>query len=271
MNNLFYLGETYIGYKKYRILKIFGIKIKMGIKPKIIDGPNNKVCVKTEKGLKVLSEREVKNLNITIRVSGSDNEVVLDESVIKNGKNFNIDVSGIANKVKIGSIASISGNIEVSGNRHVVDLGNSNSLYNWIYIVCGCTNAGNENCTLKIGENCACGGLSIFLFQSNTSIEIGKECMFAAEIIMQSNDGHKIFDKATGELLNQKPYKIEIGDHVWVGRRATILKGAKVPSNSIVGYNAVVTGKFDEENVVLAGIPAKVIKHGIDWDIDNAF
>ena len=227
---------------------ILGIKIKFGVKPKAIEGTNNKLLIKTSNGIKSLNEKQVRNLNIGIRVSGSDNIIELDESIIKNGKNFNIDVSGKENKVRIDYISSISGNIEVSGNKHVVEFDKSNSLYNWIYVVCGCTNAGNENCHLKIGENCACGGLSIFLFQSNTSIIIGKECMFAAEIIMQSNDGHKIFKNSTGELLNQKPYKIEIGNHVWVGRRASILKDAKVPSNSIIGYNAVVTGKFEEEN-----------------------
>ncbi|MCL1615721.1 acyltransferase [Bacteroides sp. ET71] len=35
---------------------------------------------------------------------------------------------------------------------------------------------------------------------------------------------------------------------------------------SIVGWGSIVTRRFDEPNVILAGIPAKVVKRGINWD-----
>lgn len=39
-----------------------------------------------------------------------------------------------------------------------------------------------------------------------------------------------------------------------------------IGDNSIVGWGSIVTRRFDEPNVILAGIPAKVVKRGINWD-----
>lgn len=40
-----------------------------------------------------------------------------------------------------------------------------------------------------------------------------------------------------------------------------ILIGVHLGNHTIVGANAVVTKSFDEENVVLAGVPARIISH----------
>ena len=55
-------------------------------------------------------------------------------------------------------------------------------------------------------------------------------------------------------------------DFLWIGARTMVLKGAQIPSNSIVGACALVNKEFTEENTVLAGIPAKIIKRNVNWD-----
>ncbi|MBQ3311004.1 acyltransferase [bacterium] len=266
MKKLFYYEEDKINNKKHKVLNLFGVKLIRDIKS--IGGKSNKVCIKTNNGQKFLSKNEIKKLNIIINVSGSDNIIELDESVLVNARHFKIYIRGNKNKIKINHVDSIQGGIDVSGNQHLIDIENAGTLN--ISIVMGTTGY-HENCYLKIGKNVTCIGLSAFLYQSNTSIEIGKDCLFADDTILQSSDGHEILDYETGELLNNKPYKIEIGNHVWIGRRASILKGAKIPSNSIIGYNSVVTGSFDEEHTVIAGIPAKIIKRGVDWNSNTVF
>jgi maltose O-acetyltransferase len=51
---------------------------------------------------------------------------------------------------------------------------------------------------------------------------------------------------------------------VWIGANATICQGVTLGNNVVVGAGAVVTKNFPDD-VVLAGVPAKVIK-----EIDNA-
>lgn len=59
--------------------------------------------------------------------------------------------------------------------------------------------------------------------------------------------------------------QIVVGDHVWIGSNVTVLKGAVIPRGCVVGSGAVVTRAFTEENALLAGNPARVIRRGVAW------
>ena len=103
--------------------------------------------------------------------------------------------------------------------------------------------------------------------------------MISTEVIFQANDGHTIFDTETGSNLNSDMRKLkdnngflketEIGDHVWVGRRTTVLGGTSIGPGSIVGTMSVVKGSFPN-NVIVAGIPARLIKKNRSWSRNNA-
>lgn len=58
---------------------------------------------------------------------------------------------------------------------------------------------------------------------------------------------------------------ITIGEHVWIGANVSILKGCKIPNNSVIGTGAIVTKKFEKEGICIAGNPAKVVKEEINW------
>lgn len=49
------------------------------------------------------------------------------------------------------------------------------------------------------------------------------------------------------------------GNHCYLGTGAKLMIGVHIKDDTIVGANAVVTKSFDEENIVIAGIPAKKI------------
>ncbi len=63
--------------------------------------------------------------------------------------------------------------------------------------------------------------------------------------------------RATG-IEFAKP--ITLGDNCWIGGMAVINPGVTLGNNVVVASGAVVTKSFGD-NVVLAGNPAKVIKH----------
>lgn len=58
---------------------------------------------------------------------------------------------------------------------------------------------------------------------------------------------------------NMVPAPIKIGKNVWVGSNTTIVPGVSIGDGSIIAAGAVVT-KDVPENVVAAGVPAKIIR-----------
>ena len=58
---------------------------------------------------------------------------------------------------------------------------------------------------------------------------------------------------------------ISIGSHVWIGSNVSVLKGAVVPDGCVVASGSVVTDRFDQENALLAGNPARVIREHVEW------
>lgn len=109
---------------------------------------------------------------------------------------------------------------------------------------------------------------------SLTKLTMGKDILFSWKEMVFSGDGHSIFSildeqkNAKRVNLNEND-EIVIGDHVWVGYRCHILAGANIGSGSIVGAGSLVNKKFPN-NVILAGVPAKVIKRNVAWS-ENPF
>lgn len=101
-------------------------------------------------------------------------------------------------------------------------------------------------------------------------IEIGDDCLFSWGISIRTGDHHTILQQGSHTILN-KNKNIKIGDRVWVGSDVLILKGAEIPNDTVIGARSIVTKKFQETNTILAGTPAKVVKHNIEWATDNCF
>ena len=91
---------------------------------------------------------------------------------------------------------------------------------------------------------------------SGHSIRIGDSVMMANGVYIADSDWHGIYDRAA----RPKDYTpIVIADNVWLGDRATVLKGVTIGENSIVAANATVT-KDVPANVIVAGSPARVVR-----------
>lgn len=67
---------------------------------------------------------------------------------------------------------------------------------------------------------------------------------------------------AEGEKRHINDGSIVISDHVWIGSGAQILAGVHITGNYVVvAAGAVVTHDITDSKCIIAGCPAKVIKH----------
>ena len=105
---------------------------------------------------------------------------------------------------------------------------------------------------VKMGKNSII--MNNALLMASGGIEIGDCTMLAAHAKLISND-HDLYDRS---ILTMVP--IKIGNHVWVGAGATILKGITVGDHAIIGGGSVVT-KDVPPYAVVVGNPAKVVKY----------
>lgn len=123
---------------------------------------------------------------------------------------------------------------------------------------------------LIVGPNFWSTGLVFVEVKDGVDVIIGKDCLFSWGIVLRTTDHHTIVQKGTHKIINDNK-NIIIGDHVWIGSDVKVLKGAVLSDNSVVGTQSIVTGRFDEQNVVIAGIPARIIKRDIDWDVRDVY
>ncbi len=92
-----------------------------------------------------------------------------------------------------------------------------------------------------------------------SEIHIGKGANIARGAVIRDFDGHYIED------LKYRTYRpVWIGDNVWIGYRAMVLKGVTIGDGAIVAANSVVT-KDVPPHCIVAGNPAKVIRENINW------
>lgn len=115
-----------------------------------------------------------------------------------------------------------------------------------------------KNSRLILGSGFCNSNLKI---RCTKKIKIGKDVAISHDVTIMDSDAHKL--KIPG-YTNAKP--VIIGDHVWIGSRAMILKGVTIGDGAIVAAGAVVT-KDVAPNTLVAGIPAKQIKENVYWEL----
>ena len=207
-----------------------------------VKGNNNRVYI-VRNGIKEEEKRTIKGLEIFI--DGNDNEIVIEGNIKFQSSIIVIRNSGCK--------------IYIENTPYEI-----NNMY--VEMVQPCKNQSVHFC-----KNLSINGASFYIYGNDASLEIGEDCMFSTDIIVMTGDGHKLIDKNSGEILNNKQNTVKISKHVWVGRGAVICKGVEIPANCVIGTRALVTKSFSEENIILAGIPARIIKHDVLWDREENF
>lgn len=97
------------------------------------------------------------------------------------------------------------------------------------------------------------------VFYARERIEIGEDSMIASfSFITDANHGT---DEST-TVMRKQPFNVtpvRIERNVWIGAGCTVLKGAIIGENSVVGANSVVIGEIPA-NCIVVGTPARVVR-----------
>ena len=90
-------------------------------------------------------------------------------------------------------------------------------------------------------------------------VSIGRECVIADRVMLIDFDHGMV--EVDRPIRLQGIYKrdVNVGNNVWIGYGACILRGVTVGDNAVIGTNAVVTRDVPA-NAVVGGVPARVIR-----------
>jgi acetyltransferase-like isoleucine patch superfamily enzyme len=192
---------------------------------------------------------------------------------------FTINDTGARNQVTVGEDVrrTLPGTLIIRGDTNTVVLGDG-LLGERVQIEIG------HGCQIVIGHGCRLGAITIYALRNGrieignqcgfngrirllshepSSLLIGNGCLFAGDIDVMTSDMHSIIELDSGLRINPAR-DIMIGNRVWVGQRAMLLKGARIGDGSIIAAGSIVAGEIPP-NSIAAGVPAKVIRSGVTW------
>lgn len=108
---------------------------------------------------------------------------------------------------------------------------------------------------------CNCGTK----IRCKNQIIIGEDTAIAHDVMIIDFDAHTVMEKGNeGYKEKTIAQPIKIGNHVWIGTKAVILKGVSIGDGAIIAAGAVVT-KDVPAGCLAAGNPARIIKEGVTW------
>lgn len=117
----------------------------------------------------------------------------------------------------------------------------------------------------SIGKNCWIN--RDFTIHGNGHVDIGDNCDIAPEVEFLTG-GHSI--GSTERRAGQgEAYMIRVGNGCWIGARATLLGNIILQNGSVVAACACVNRDVPM-NVVVGGVPAKIIRRLDDEDINSS-
>lgn len=133
-------------------------------------------------------------------------------------------------RLALGQGVSIGSGVELTASRGVIEIGDGTFIGPWTTVV------------------------------AREAVRIGCQCLIAERVTIRDQD-HDI-GGPIGHALSEAGFRvsgIEIGDDVWIGAGAVILKGVRIGRGAVIGANAVVNRDVGRGEIV-AGIPARSIR-----------
>ncbi len=112
---------------------------------------------------------------------------------------------------------------------------------------------------LSIGHATNVNGLTKILVAEQ--VTIGAECTLSWDVQILDNDFHRL---TVGGVERPMSAPVRIGDRVWIGTGAIVLKGVTIGDGAVVAAGAVVTSDV-APGAIVAGLPARQIGVADSW------
>jgi acetyltransferase-like isoleucine patch superfamily enzyme len=129
-------------------------------------------------------------------------------------------------------------------------------LGRWSWLGHGCKLRAHEG-VISIGAKTVIGQeCTISAYQH---VSIGRECVIADRTMFIDFDHGMVEVERPIRLQGIYKRDVNVGNNVWIGYGACVLRGVTVGDNAVIGTNAVVTRDVPA-NAVVGGVPARLIR-----------
>lgn len=96
-------------------------------------------------------------------------------------------------------------------------------------------------------------------------ITFGKDCLLSWDVLVMDTDEHPVYNKENERINDNRP--IVVGDHVWIGCKCMLLKGAEVPKDTVLAAGTQLRSSFAGENLIIGGNPPAILKRDVSWSL----
>ncbi len=125
----------------------------------------------------------------------------------------------------------------------------------------GCSVLVKQGATLEIENNFGCtGDTRVWVHKL---VRIGQNNLWSFGCTVLDGDDHQIFNTQIKRINEDKP--ITFGGDVWMGCNCTVLKGAVIPSNSIVAAGSLLTSIPIKEGGCIITSGGHILKRNVSW------
>jgi len=187
--------------------------------------------------------------------------------IYRNGRRYLRDreLKALAAKSTLdnGAIIGLNGQIHNNRDKSSIKIGNKTILNGELLTF-------KHGGAIQIGNSCYIGERT--KIWSAKKIVIGDRVLIAHNVNIHDQISHPldsaqrhldqmhIMEKGFQDEINLNEKEIIIGDDVWIGFNATILKGVTIGRGAIIGACTIITENIPEFAVVV-GNPARIIKY----------
>lgn len=109
-----------------------------------------------------------------------------------------------------------------------------------------------------VGKNSHINHLCCVWAGENSKIVLGNNLLMGPGVALFSVN-HGIIKGQPMTFQERREASIVIGDDVWLGTHSVITAGTTISNDVIVAAGAIVTHSITEEEVIVGGIPARII------------